>query len=151
MLRDTFVTIALFMVFTGMVAVSASYPLKAGLVPLVIGIPALLLSCWQLWRGIAERRGLGRGREPSGVGADDAPHEWIAMLWLSVFTLLVLVGGFIAGGTLAVMASQRFWLRESWRTAVTGGGIAFLVTHVFFERALGLLLFGGWLAEWARR
>ena len=133
------VAITLFALFVGMVAAASTYPTQARLVPLVFGIPAALLALWQLRAEVSSFTRV-RGR------ADSVP----ATLWLAGFAGMVLAGGFVAGGTLAVMACQRFWLKESWRVTVSGGFAAWLITFVGFEQLLGVLLFRGWLWEWLR-
>jgi hypothetical protein len=48
------------------------------------------------------------------------------------------------------VTAQRFWLRESWRTACIGGVAAFAVLAGGIERGLGQPLFEGVAREWAR-
>jgi hypothetical protein len=144
-LFDTAVAAVLFAVFAGMVAAAARYPPEARVVPLVIGIPGLVLSAWQVAREIARCRS--SAAESAAADEPDASDQGQAVLWLMVFVLLVLAGGFVVGGTLAVMVSQRFWLRESWRTTLIGGAVAFVTMSFGLERQLGLVLFTGWLME----
>jgi hypothetical protein len=141
--RSIEITVAstLFAVFAAMVAAAASYPQEARLVPLIVGVPAMALAGWQLWRELTGERA--KMDEP-------ATNEGASIAWLAFFALLVLAGGFVAGGTIAVMVCQRFWLRERWRTALIGGAVALFVSYACFERGLGLTLFGGWIANWVR-
>lgn len=146
---DTAVAAALFAIFVVMVAVATRYPREARLVPLVVGVPAMLLAGWQLSREMTRSRSA--AVEPArGARVFMTRAEGRSLAWLAFFTLMVLAGGFVVGGPIAVMACQRFWLGESWRTTLFGGALAFIVAHVCFERALGLVLFSGWLAEWIR-
>jgi ABC-type sugar transport system permease subunit len=148
----------LFAIFTVMVVTATTYTYEARLVPLVIGIPAMTLAAWQLLREIRFRKDATRfepsddrrlvSDAPDGEPSRRSAREVRAISWLFGFTIMVLVGGFLVGGTLAVIASQRFWLRESWRTALIGGAIAALALYLGFERGLGLPLYSGWIAEW---
>jgi hypothetical protein len=74
--------------------------------------------------------------------------QGLAFKWIFLFVLMIIAGGFVVGGTLAVMASQRFWLRESWRTTGWGGAIAFVILRFGFELGLALPLFDGLLLMW---
>jgi hypothetical protein len=145
------VAATLFVVFAGMVALTANYPHEARFVPLTVGMPALLLSGWQLWREFAGSRSSVETSRNSDEDRSNAGAGGVAIAWLAMFTLIVLAGGFVVGGTLAVMVSQRFWLRESWRTAGWGGVGTFAFLHFCFEQVLGVPLFGGWLATWIQR
>ena len=149
---DTDLAIAsvLFLVFATMVAIAANYPPEARFVPLAVGIPAMLLSGWQVSREVRRCRLGVKGPRPAEGGNQGPSSDGIAVAWLFLFILMTLVGGFVVGGTLAVMASQRFWLRESWRTTGWGGVVAFVVLYFCFEQGLGQPLFDGWLAEWIR-
>lgn len=131
--------LVLFVLFA---AAAARYPAEARLVPLVVAVPAVFLAAWQLQRDVS--RNPDRGVENASASA----HAATAIMWLAIFVLLVLLGGFVVGGTLAVMASQRYWLGESWRATFAGGVISLGTLAVGFERLLGVVLFEGWLSVW---
>jgi hypothetical protein len=127
-----------------MVATSNGYPPAARLVPMLVGIPATMLAAYQVWR---ERRailliGVGRSTERRRK----EPIEASTIAWFVAFVIIVLAGGFTVGGPIAVIVSQRLWLKESWRTAIIGGSAAFVLLYVCVERLMGLVLFGGWIA-----
>jgi len=143
--RDAVLTAVLLAVFAMMVAVAAGYPPEARLVPLVVGIPAVVLAAWQLARDMAAHQALGAGPAEPQPKTSSVPT---AFVWLLAFALAVGAGGFVAGGGLVVAASQRFWFRESWPTALVSGGATAVGMHIFFERTLGLALFQGWFAWW---
>jgi hypothetical protein len=151
------VAFLMFAIFASMVGAAVGYRHEARLVPLVVGIPALLLAAWQLYTEIRPRGPATSGERGASTGDVRAPQpahaltklrEAEAVAWLLLVTGLVLAGGMVAGGTIGVMLCQRIWLRESWRMTLTGGLVAILVLHFCFERALGLALFEGWLFEW---
>jgi hypothetical protein len=138
------VALTLLVVFAGMTARASTYPATARLMPLVIGIPAVLLAAWELWG--AWRAGDGE----AAAGARPRAGQTVALAWFAGFVLAIVSGGFIVGGIAAVVTAQRFWLRESWRTAGLGGIAAFVVLAGGIERGLGQPLFEGVVTEWAR-
>jgi hypothetical protein len=58
------------------------------------------------------------------------------------------LGGVIVGGVAAVFVAQRFWLRESTRTALVGAVVAVGILYFGLERQLGVGLFRGLLSGW---
>ena len=139
---------ALCILFALMVAVAFSYRADVRLVPVIVGGPSALLALVQLLRAIRTHEVAKTGNAAAaGESRSDIRAELAALLWVAAFILTVLAGGFVIGGTIAVVISQRFWLRESWKIAAVGGVVALFVSHVCFERALGLVLFSGWIAE----
>jgi amino acid permease len=144
--RDTVVSAIMAVIFAGMAALATGYPPEARFVPLLVAGPATMLAAWQLARDL-------RTRPAPESGVTSTPHGGrndggLAIAWLAAFVLMVLAGGFVVGGTLAVVLCQRFWLRESWRTTLISGALSLVVLLVCFQRLLGLLLYEGWLAAW---
>ena len=140
---DLTVPVTLLAVFALMIATSAGYPPAARLMPLTIGIPAALLTVWEMsrvWR--AAPKGEPSARRRGG--------QAVALAWFVGFVLAIVAGGFIVGGIAAVVTVQRFWLRESWRTACVGGVVAFVVLAGGIERGLGQPLFEGVVTGWAQ-
>ena len=141
---DLTVPVTLLAVFALMIATATTYPPAARLMPLTIGIPAALLTVWEMWRvWRAAPEGAPAPRRRTG--------QPVALAWFVGFVLAIVAGGFIVGGIAAVMAVQRFWLRESWRTACVGGVIAFVVLAGGIERGLAQPLFEGVVTGWAQR
>jgi hypothetical protein len=142
---DLSVAVTLLVAFVTMIAVAAGYPPSARLMPLAVGIPAALLTVWELlqaWR-----------TEPDGEpGARDQPRagQMTPRAWFIGFVLAIAAGGFVIGGVVGVAVAQRFWLRESWRTACIGAATAFAVLAGGIERGLGQPLFEGVVTGWAR-
>ena len=141
---DLSVPLVLFVVFAGMTATAIGYPYAARLMPLTVGVPAMCLTAWELvrtWRATG-------GSEPLREGPRGSQAAGFA--WFTAFLLTIVAGGFIIGGITAVVVAQRFWLRESWRTACAGGVVAFVVLFGGIERGLGQPLFEGVVTGWAR-
>jgi hypothetical protein len=127
-----------------MVATSNGYPPVARFVPMLVGIPAIVLAAYQVWRERAAIPLVGDDRTTDRQRKD--PIEASTIAWFVAFALIVLVGGFTVGGPIAVIMSQRMWLKESWRTALIGGAAAFVLLFVVVDRLMGLVLFSGWIA-----
>jgi putative tricarboxylic transport membrane protein len=147
-----FVAALMFALFAAMVGAALTYRVEASLVPLTVGLPAVVVAAVRLARDVAvwrrDRRGSGdhAGATTMAVsGLSRRRQETVAIVWVSAVTAAVLATGFVLGGTVGVMASQRYWLGTSWRTALTGGAVALLVLRVGFEMGLGYPLFGGLL------
>jgi len=138
------VPVTLLAVFAAMVAVASGYPAAARLMPLAIGIPAALLAAWEL------RREWRAGAGGAAAGHRSRAGQVAGLVWFVAFVLAIVAGGFIVGGIAAVVAAQRFWLRESWRTALVGGTTAFVVLAGGIERGLGQPLFEGVITGWVR-
>lgn len=140
--RDLTVPVTLLAVFVLMMATATGYPPAARLMPLTIGVPAALLTAWEMWR-------IWRAR-PDGASSSPRAGQAVALAWFIGFVLAIVAGGFIVGGIAAVVAVQRFWLRESWRTACVGGVVALAVLAGGIERGLGQPLFEGVITGWAQ-
>jgi hypothetical protein len=140
---DLLVATLMVAIFAAMTAGASTYPIAARLLPLTVGIPACALALWEL---IAQSRTT-RPVAP----ARPAPEIATGFIWLLAFVAMLICGGFLIGGVVAVTVLQHFWLKESWRTAAIGGAVAFVVLFAGIERGLGQPLFEGLLVEWVRR
>ncbi len=143
---DAAIAATLLTVFAVMTITAFGYPAAARLVPLVIGLPALVLAAYQLSSSIFTS---GSGVVAATEGRQRR-RELAALGWLVAFAVMIALGGFSVGGTIAVVMAQRLWLRESWRTALVGGGLAFLLLYAGMEREMGFALFDGLIAAWVR-
>jgi hypothetical protein len=139
---DLLVATLMVAVFAAMAAGASTYPIAARLLPLTVGVPACALALWEL---IAQWR----TTQPVAP-ARPAPGVVTGFLWLLAFVAMLICGGFLIGGVVAVTVVQHFWLKESWRTAAIGGVVAFVVLFAGIERGLGQPLFEGLLIEWVR-
>lgn len=136
------IVLTLLAIFVVMIAVASGYPPTARLMPLTIGAPAALLTLWELkkqWQGA-----------PAGASAKPSPPATRGFAWFIAFVLGIVACGFIIGGTAAVVAAQRFWLKESWRTALAGGVVAVAILAGGIERGLGQPLFEGVFTGWVQ-
>jgi hypothetical protein len=104
--------------------------------PLVIGIPGILLSAIQL---ISELR------NPSDkeFSAETRRKELIMVLWFFGFVVSVILFGFVIASPIMVAAYMLLATREKWLTAIIGAVLVWVIMYLVFERMLGLILFEG--------
>ena len=92
------VSATMFALLAGMAAIAATYPIGAGLMPILIGVPAALLAGWQLLDDIRNRR-VAQTEDRSQPDATVRTfREGAAIAWLALFVAMNLAGGFVGGG-----------------------------------------------------
>ena len=115
-----------------------SWPPKAALFPLVMGIPLLVLAVAQL---IVELR-----------QAPPAPEGWrrslVVFAWMGVFIALVLLAGFPMAVPIFVFAYLLLESRERWGLALTLAAAAWGFFHLLFERLLHFPFEAGLIRDW---
>lgn len=123
--------------FAAAVGLSFTYAPEARLLPLVIGIPGLVLSAIQL---IAELRE--RNPEPA-VTPEEHSREGRMFAWFIGFVAALVLFGFLYAGPALVAAYLYFSGREKWYVALAGAAFAWAVLYGVFDWFLGLPLFEG--------
>ena len=127
--------------FIVMVAVSFSYPPETRFVPLVIGIPGLLLAATQF---ITELR-------PQPLAkvftAEERGAEFRMFGWFALFLVGIILFGFQYGGPVLVAAYLHFSWREKWYTSLGAAAFTWAAMYGIFDRVLGLPLFEGLLVQ----
>lgn len=109
---------------------------EAAVMPLLVGLPGLILSLAQL---IIEMRAPGGGTEDAPIFSGREP---VIMLWIAGFTLGVIAFGFVLGAPLLLAAYLLFVAGERWSMAAMGGALC-LAVMFGFERLLHIPLFEG--------
>ena len=128
-------------VFATAVLLSFSYAPDARFLPLVIGIPGLLLSSVQLVKEMRER--------PEPVASAEERRREIKMFaWCIAFVAALVLFGFLYAGPALVGAYLYFSGRESWYLALAAALFAWAVLYGIFEWFLGLPLFDGLIYQW---
>jgi Tripartite tricarboxylate transporter TctB family len=115
-----------------------SWPPKAALFPLVMGIPLLVLTVAQV---IAELR------QPAAAGAG-ARRALVIFAWMAVFVVLVLLAGFPATVPVFVFAYLVLESRERWWLSVLLAAAAWGFFHLLFERLLHFPFEAGLIQDW---
>ena len=115
-----------------------SWPPKAALFPLVMGIPLLVLSLAQV---IVELR------QPPVV-TDGWRRPLVVFAWMGVFIALVLLAGFSAAVPLFVFGYLMLESRERWWLSVILAAAAWGFFHLLFERLLHFPFDAGLIRDW---
>jgi hypothetical protein len=170
------IALTMFLFFAVAVGIALTYPAQARFMPLVVGIPGIALTLFELFREI--RRALTARNETNGgdsaialpddvsrligqttVGVEgEAPKMTPAeaqkreLILLAYFTLLI-AGLLFLGFWITVPTFVFVFLRErekaGWLTALVGAAATLAVLYFVFDRTLGIDLHPGFLTEMA--
>jgi hypothetical protein len=132
------------LIFATMVAMATTYPGDARLLPLVIGIPGLVLCIIQF---VTELRAKPGGNE-KGFTAEDRRAELKMFGWFAVFVFGIILFGFPYAAPLIVAIYLHFSWGEKWYVSLGAAAFAWAVLHGIFDYVLGLPLFEGLVYQW---
>jgi hypothetical protein len=128
-------------VFATAVGLSLTYAPETRMLPLVIGVPGLLLSAIQLVMEL-------RDRPPPTVTPEEHSREWRMLAWFVGFVGALVLFGFLYAGPALVAIYLYVSGRERWYVALGAAVFAWAILYGIFERFLGLPLFEGLLAQY---
>ena len=128
--------------FATAVGLSFTYAPEARFLPLVIGVPGLLLSGVQLIKELRDKPA-----EPP-VTPEEHVREGRMFAWFIAFVGALVLFGFLYAGPALVAAFLYFSGRERWYVALAAAVFAWIVLYGVFERFLGLPLFEGLVFQW---
>ena len=134
-------TLVMLAIFAGMTVIGFSYPEKARMMPLLVGIPGTIMALTQLIHDI-------RFPAVKSVDVDTAierGREIKMFLWLALFFAGVMGFGFIYAAPILVFAFLYIGQKESLTVALVGGIGAWVILYGVFTRLLELFLFEGLL------
>jgi hypothetical protein len=134
-------TLIMLAIFAGMTVIGMSYPDKARMMPLLVGIPGTILALAQLIHDF-------RFPEAKAVDVDtsiERRREIKMFFWLALFFAGVMGFGFVYAAPLLVFAFLLFGQNESLTVALFGGAGAWVILYGVFTRILELFLFEGLL------
>jgi len=143
-------TLVMLILFMGACLMALGLPTKAAFMPLLIGIPGIILCSAQLVLDIRDARSPKVDEAEKGVAvvpADDGRSEASMFLWLGVFLALLLGFGFAIGGPLAVLFFVYFEKKNNWLNAFFASAGTFAVLFGVFGWILELTLFKGFIIE----
>ena len=123
--------------FATAVGLAFTYAPDARFLPLVIGVPGLLLSAIQFVKELRERN------PAPAVTAEEHTREGRMFLWFVIFVCGLVLFGFLFAGPLLVAAFLYFSGREKWYVALAAAAFALAVLYGIFDYFLGLPLFEG--------
>ena len=131
-------------IFASMVGMATQYPPNARMVPLVIGIPGIILCLIQLISEIlASYRGQLSADGSNTTSSSELIRELKFFLWFPAFIASVLLFGFFLTTLVLVFLFLRMDQRESMKLALSlsiGGAV---ILYLVFELMLGLPLYTG--------
>lgn len=128
-------------IFATAVGLAFTYDPDAGRMPLVIGIPGLLLSAVQLVKEL-------RQKDTHLFTPDIRRKEVQMLLWFVSFVAGLILFGFLYAGPTLVATYLYLRGREKWYVALAGGAFTAVVLYGIFEQFLGLPLFDGLVFQW---
>ncbi|MEQ8488323.1 MAG: tripartite tricarboxylate transporter TctB family protein [Marinovum algicola] len=148
-------TLVMLALFAGASLLSLGLPAKAAFMPLLIGIPGVLLCAAQLVLDIRDARATDRRLKADETNPtadakseDSGGRSELEMFfWLAVFTALLLGFGFVIGGPIAVLLFVHFEKKNNWLNALFAAAGTFAVLFGIFIWMLELTLFRGFLLE----
>ena len=132
------------LIFATMVGVAFTFPGEARFLPLVIGIPGLVLCIAQL---LIELRGKPDPDEKVHT-SEDRIAELKMFGWFFAFIAGIILFGFPYAGPVLVLLYLHFSWGEKWYVSLGAAAFAFAVLHGLFDYVLGLPLFEGLVYQW---
>lgn len=131
------------LLFAVMVGLALTYPGEARFLPLVIGIPGLVLSLAQF---VIELRG--KAEDEKVYTAEDRMAEFKMFGWFAVFIFGIILFGFPYAGPIIVALYLHFSWGEKWYVSLGAAAFSWVILHGVFDYVLGLPLFEGLVYQW---
>jgi len=128
-------------IFGTAVILSFGYAPDARFLPLVIGIPGVLLSIAQLVKELREHPHI-------KIVPEEHRREAVMFAWFIGFVAGLVLFGFLYAGPALVAAYLFFSGRERWYVALGAAAVTWAILYGVFERFLGLPLFDGLIIDW---
>ena len=144
-------------IFVIMVVIAWDYPPQSRFLPLVIGIPGIVLTLVQLWVDV--RRDV-RGRPSptsrtkasgSHQGTSQLRRELVLFAYFVGLVAGVLLFGFWVTVPVFLVVFLRLHERENWKFVIALTGASWLAIYTIFDQLLGIVLHTGFLTEYLRR
>jgi hypothetical protein len=125
-------------IFVAMDAMALTYPYKAGLMPLVVGLPGAVLCLFQV---IVELRRAGA----TPVMLAPVGRELQMFCWLAAFAVAILLLGFLIAVPLMLYLYLRFDSHEPQWLSLTIALAGVVVIYGVFDQLLAVQLWDGFL------
>jgi hypothetical protein len=136
-----FISGLMLLIFASAVGVSFTYDPDARFLPLVIGIPGLILSLIQF---ITELRDRSKRKNKPG----ELARELRMFAWFVGFVGGLIVFGFLYAGPLLVAAYLYFAGKEKWYVALGACVGCWVILYFVFDQFLGLPPWEGLVFQW---
>jgi hypothetical protein len=146
-------------IFVGMVGMAMTYPPETRLLPLVIGIPGILLALIQVGVELADARrkaDSAKGAEATGRDFDvearfgsaaTIRREIVLLAYLVVLAVAILLFGFWLTIPVFVIVFLRTHERESWRLTLGLALGVWAALYLVFDRLLEILVHRGFVID----
>jgi hypothetical protein len=131
------VSVMMLVIFVFFVGQALTFRADARAMPLLIGIPAIVLCLLQI--ALDLRRGRGAIVQTALLIAEERP----IVLWILAFFFAIIAFGFAYGAPPLVAVYLYFAARERPVVAIAGGLFCVVVLSFLFERLLQIQLFEG--------
>ncbi len=141
-----FTALMMFVVFATMSLIALSFPDKARLMPLIVGIPGTILALVQLFIELRSR--LGQTAETTDLVPETVEAERQMFTWMFLFFFGILGFGFIYAAPLLVFGFLWFGKEEPLKVGLVGGVATWGILYGLFQRGFEIPLFDGLLLEW---
>jgi hypothetical protein len=129
----------MFAIFVSAVSIALIYfPEGARMLPLVVGIPGVLLSGIQLVSEI-------RRKDNKKISPEVRAGEFRMVGWFGTFAAVILLLGFTYGSPVMIAAYLYLAAKEKWYTVLIGAALAWTVLEFVFTRGIGIVLYEGYI------
>ena len=139
-------------IFLIMTLLALDFPTKAKLMPLLIGIPAVLLGLVQLiieYRAVAQELAEGgKQADAEKEGKEGKKDEKQMIMWITVFFITILSLGFIYASPILVFSFLYFGSKESLKIALISSASTWLLMFIIFVEWFKISLFEGLIPLW---
>ena len=142
---DTILACIFLGIFLVVVLVATGYNRKARLMPLVVGVPGLVLSVGEVARQVLRKREP-RLKETAARGTDEYQKTLRAIGWMVLLVALIWILGFTIGLPLFSMLFMKA-RKESWVTSIIITLIGVGVIYFLFGKGLEMSLYKGLLFQ----
>ena len=133
--------IAILLVVLFFIVEALDFTPKARLIPLIIGVPALVLAVIQVISDYVLVKKESGSKEPS----EERARQNTVLIWLLVLVGLIYVFGLLLGLALYLLLFIRFVSKESWIMSVGIGAAGFIAVYLLFVQLLHYPLYKGLL------
>ena len=133
-------TLVMLLIFVAMVATAWGYPPQSRFLPLLIGIPGIVLTLVQLFHDIRER-------SAAAAPADERKEVVLLGYFVGLVAGVILFGFWLTAPVFLVLFLRRHE-REKWWSVASLTATAWLVIYLVFDRLLEITLHGGFITEY---
>lgn len=136
-------------IFAVMVGVASQYPPQARFMPLVVGVPGIVLCLLQLLLERAAARRPAAVASVAAVAVEAGSGRRELLLWGAFIGLIasLILFGFWLTIPLFLLAFLRCYAKESWRFSLALSAAGSAALALVFHLGLGVALHGGFVLE----